>query len=168
MLLSDVLSRWHYRERHSIGLVAPPERVMAAVRETTIAEMPVANLLFRLRGMRGASDASVLDRLPRSFRIVAEDAGREVVAGGIGQPWRPRGAGVVTDDFDGFVEPGYAKMAMNFLYDGQTLSTETRVLLTNDQARRAFRRYWLVVRPFSGLIRRVWLRAIARRASDSA
>jgi len=27
-----------------------------------------------------------------------------------------------------------------------------------------FRRYWLLIRPWSGLIRRVWLRAIARRA----
>jgi hypothetical protein len=31
-------------------------------------------------------------------------------------------------------------------------------------ARRSFRRYWLVVGPFSALIRRRWLAAIARRA----
>lgn len=68
------------------------------------------------------------------------------------------------DDFRVFAEPGYAKMALNFAFDGDTLSTETRVLLTDEASRRAFRRYWLVIRPFSGLIRRLWLRGIDRRA----
>jgi hypothetical protein len=39
------------------------------------------------------------------------------------------------------------------------LSTETRVQAVDDAALRAFRRYWRVVGPFSGLIRRRWLRA---------
>jgi hypothetical protein len=49
--------------------------------------------------------------------------------------------------------------------DGHTrLSTETRVLALDRRSRRLFRIYWLVVRPFSALIRRRWLRAIAARA----
>ena len=35
-------------------------------------------------------------------------------------------------------------------------------------ARRAFRRYWLVVRPFSGLTRILFLRAVRRRAEGVA
>jgi hypothetical protein len=35
----------------------------------------------------------------------------------------------------------------------------------DDDARRAFRRYWFLVRPFSGLIRRRWLAAVARDLS---
>ena len=58
-----------------------------------------------------------------------------------------------------------AKMAFNFRLDGSTLSTETRVLLTDAASRRKFRAYWTLIRPFSGLIRRVWLRAIAHRAA---
>jgi hypothetical protein len=45
---------------------------------------------------------------------------------------------------------------------GCILSTETRVLAVDAAALRAFRRYWLVVGPFSGLIRRRWLQAAAR------
>jgi hypothetical protein len=60
--------------------------------------------------------------------------------------------------------PGYAKMALNFRFDGTVLSTETRVFLTDAAARRSFRRYWLVIRPFSGLTRRLWLRAVKHRA----
>jgi hypothetical protein len=46
--------------------------------------------------------------------------------------------------------------------NGTLLSTETRVHAPAPRARRAFRLYWLVVGPFSALIRRRWLRAAAR------
>lgn len=41
-------------------------------------------------------------------------------------------------------------------------ATETRVQAVDDRARRALRRYWLVVGPFSGLIGRRWPRAVER------
>lgn len=67
--------------------------------------------------------------------------------------------------FTGFAVPGWAKMALNFRVSAGELTTETRVQLTDQRSRRAFARYWLLIRPFSGLIRREWLAAIARRAS---
>ena len=65
--------------------------------------------------------------------------------------------------FVDFSVPGWAKMILNFRAAAGELTTETRVLLTDDGSRRAFRRYWLVIRPFSGVIRRRWLAAIVRR-----
>jgi hypothetical protein len=57
---------------------------------------------------------------------------------------------------------------MNFLLveqDGGTrLETETRVLATDANSYEGFARYWRVIGPGSAAIRRVWLRAIARRA----
>jgi len=47
---------------------------------------------------------------------------------------------------------------------GSRLSTVTAVIPTDDDARRAFGRYWLLIQMPSGLIRREWLAAIARRA----
>ena len=44
------------------------------------------------------------------------------------------------------------------------LSTETRVHVADPAARRKFRRYWFVVRPFSGVIRILLLRAARKRA----
>jgi hypothetical protein len=41
------------------------------------------------------------------------------------------------------------------------LTTETRIAAVDDAARRAFTWYWRIVGPFSALIRRRWLRAIA-------
>jgi hypothetical protein len=44
------------------------------------------------------------------------------------------------------------------------LTTETRVLATNDRAKRRFGRYWHVIYPGSALIRVMWLKAIKARA----
>jgi len=40
------------------------------------------------------------------------------------------------------------------------VATETRIRCTDDASRRAFLRYWRVIRPFSGLIRMEMLRSI--------
>ena len=91
--------------------------------------------------------------------------------GGIAQMWRPGGQVVPLDglaDFTAFARPGFAKAALSFTFSAEgratRAATETRVQATDDAARRAFGRYWLVVGPFSGLIRRRWLAAIAARA----
>ena len=47
---------------------------------------------------------------------------------------------------------------------GCLLSTETRIKATDGDARRSFGRYWRIIHPGSALIRRVWLRAVRRRA----
>jgi len=162
--LDELLPRWDFRERHAVRVAASPERVFAAVRAVTAAEMPVARALMRARGMRAAAQRPVLAEAMRAFTVLADVPGRELVIGAVGRPWQLRGGQRPDADFRAFDEPGYAKMAMDFRFDGTRLTTETRVLLTDAAARRRFRAYWLLIRPFSGLIRRAWLRAIKRRA----
>ena len=64
--------------------------------------------------------------------------------------------------------PGWAKATMNFLIEprraGCVVTTETRVHATDARTRRRFRAYWTLIYPGSTLIRRMWLRAIKRRA----
>jgi hypothetical protein len=62
---------------------------------------------------------------------------------------------------------------MNFLVTGDgaggsRVSTETRVFANSVPARRRFAAYWRVIYPGSAIIRRMWLRAIARRATSAA
>ncbi|MBA2384269.1 MAG: hypothetical protein H0V68_06355 [Actinobacteria bacterium] len=72
------------------------------------------------------------------------------------------------DDFVGVDEPGWAKMALDLRArrdgDGSVLETETRVYLTDGASRHRFAAYWVVIRPFSGLVRRSWLKAARRHA----
>jgi hypothetical protein len=91
-----------------------------------------------------------------------------------GRFWRPVGNVLPFDreTFRGAVPAGLARAVWSFEVedagDGRTLlSTETRVVCGDAASRRKFRLYWLVVRPFSGWIRIVMLRAI-RRASEAA
>jgi len=57
---------------------------------------------------------------------------------------------------------------MNFLIEqrgaGCVVTTETRVQATDARTERRFRLYWTLIYPGSTLIRRMWLRAIQRRA----
>lgn len=166
-LLDTHVPEWDFRERHATRVNASPERVFAAVRQVTLAEMGVFRVLAWLRGIRVPVDRPVLEVASTTWSVLADEPGRELVLGAVGQPWRLRGGNNPGGDFATFNRPGYAKMAINWRLEGTTLSTETRVLATDAAARRKFRRYWLVIRPFSGLIRRVWLRAIRRRAERS-
>ncbi|HXH98057.1 MAG TPA: hypothetical protein VNH40_12700, partial [Gaiellaceae bacterium] len=85
-----------------------------------------------------------------------------VVFGAAAKPWSPRARPA------SFERPGggdvliAASIEAAAVMDEALLATETRVSALDAAARRAFRRYWLVVGPFSGLIRRRWLSAAER------
>ena len=72
---------------------------------------------------------------------------------------------------EGANRSGMALAAMTFRtaqVGGRTLlTTETRVFAPDRQVRRRFALYWFAIRPGSGLIRRMWLRAIRRRAEHA-
>ena len=99
----------------------------------------------------------------------------EIVIGGVGRFWRPRGAGLVRladpQQFVHFADSGFAKAAVNFHtaadQRGTLLTTETRILATDERARRMFGRYWRIIRPGSALIRRDILAATAARAEHA-
>ncbi|HKA68127.1 MAG TPA: hypothetical protein VKG85_03295 [Actinomycetes bacterium] len=126
--------------------------------------------------LRLPASEPILDGMTRIGFTVLERTGDELVVGALGRPWDPRGGGRAhrlagqadpAAFFAGFDEPGWTKMIVNFRVGAGELSTETRVLATDERSRRAFARYWLLIRPFSGLIRRRWLAAIARRAGPA-
>lgn len=160
MTAAEALPRYHHRECHSIVVAAPPERALEAAKETRLEDLAIVRALFRLRGLRASPTGSVWGAMSASgFRRFGDDT---LVA--VGKPWQPRGGTLDVEDFAAFDEPGYAKMAVDIGYAGGRLTTETRVYLTSPGARRRFRAYWVAIRPFSGLTRRLWLRAAKRRA----
>ncbi|MEU4331635.1 hypothetical protein [Nonomuraea dietziae] len=160
-----------HAERHSIVIRAPRERVWAAVQDLRPSDIKAARPLFAARDvisrlLHGHAQSD----LP-SFAVLAEEPGREVVHGVVGQWWRLGAAANLTvADFETFDSPGYGKATFGFLLTdlggGRTrLTTETRVVTTSPDARRAMARYWLVIRFGSGLVRRAMLGAVKRRAA---
>jgi hypothetical protein len=118
-----------------------------------------------------AGHRSLIEVATRSgFVLLADDPPRELVIGTVVKV--PPGArGKLTPEFFRRpVPPGFALATMNFLVtpdgaDGSIVSTETRVFANGASARREFAAYWRVIYPGSALIRRMWLRAIGRRAA---
>lgn len=172
--IDEFLSRSHIESRHERRVAALPERVFEAALELDVSDSRIVSTLFRLRGL--PEQALRLRDLTRlGFSELAREENREVVFGLIGQPWRLSGnlQAVPTEGFGKFAEPGYAKVVWNFyvspLGDTTTLiSTKTRIFCTDEASRRRFSHYWMVVGPFSGLIRKIMLESIARSAESGA
>ena len=181
MLIDRFLPEYDWNEVHSIEIAADPTAVLAAVRAVTAGEIRLFRTLMRLRALparllghrppvRGGGP--VLEEVLRSAFVLLAENESEMVVGTIGRFWQPRATHSEFRDGDAFVAfdaPGWAKAAMNFSVSdagrGRTrLTTETRIAATDARARRRFAAYWLIVRPGSGLIRRMWLRAVKKRA----
>jgi hypothetical protein len=182
MLLDRHLDRWDVRSRHETFVEAPAAEVYRAVRELDMGRSLPVTALFAARAVphlltgkaqfrRNITLDSFLDG---GFMILGEEPKRELVIGVVGRFWRPD-SGIERIDpkgFDGFVRPGFAKGALNFTVSERgpartLLATETRVLCTDDAARRKFRLYWRVVGPFSGVIRHLMLRQVKQVAEGS-
>jgi hypothetical protein len=158
--LDEVLPEYDVRERHERRVPATPELAVAAALGIPVAPDGIVRALFRLRGLgRGGSVLGAVRAMGFAELVHEPDC---VIYGAAGRPWTPRG-GIAPFDKAG---PGQVRMAVEISAvpdgDGALLVTETRVAAMDAGARRAFRRYWLAVGPFSALIRRRWLAAAER------
>ena len=123
--------------------------------------------------MSSAPPAFRLRDLPSiGWMLLGERPGAELVFGQVGKPWRPRGGSptepVTRAEFAAFDQPGFAKLVESTRVDpygerSSIVTMETRVALTDPDSRRRFRCYWLVVGPFSHLLRKTALRVFARK-----
>jgi hypothetical protein len=174
--LDDFLPVYEFSERHRVAIDAPAERIDQALRTVSLTDIPVARALWFLRrmGRRPGDPGKPLlgGGLPG---VVLEDVrGEGLVLGLTGQFWRIRGyrgpdrpLGNAAE-FLAYHRPDSCKAVIDFRVGPSLLSTETRVHAGGPEARRKFRRYWLVIRPFSGVIRILLLRAARRRAEAAA
>jgi hypothetical protein len=181
--LDRLLPTYDRNEVHSIAIQAPPDRVMAAVQAVTAREIRLFATLNWIRGFRasrlralGVADPvgiPVLEMAARAGFVELVRNERELVWSVVGRFWTPSGGRVagVRDEasFLAFAEPGTAKAAVDFRIQDATdtscaLRTETRILGVDARARRRFKLYWFFVHPGSALMRRMWLRAVKRRA----
>jgi len=190
LLLDDYLPEFDVRTIYATRVAASPARVYACLWAANFDYWGVTRVLYAIRTLpsfptrpretwRRFRDELLQQRftldgmLSEGFTLLEERPGEELVLGTVGRFWRARGELCTTSPV-GFRAPapsGTAKAAWNFEVsiraDGATeLRTETRVLCADDATRRRFRVYWMLIRPFSGLIRQEMLAAV-RSASES-
>jgi hypothetical protein len=140
-VLDSVLPSYEIREYHEVAVDASPEDAMAAALALRAASDPIVATLFWVRRIPGGA---------LSFKAFFSRLGLEPV--------------IETDRaFVGVGDLYGVRIAFGLWAEardhGALLATETRVHPLNSTARWRFRLYWLVVGPFSALIRRRWLSA---------
>lgn len=176
-LIDKFAPEWQFREVHRIAVLAPADAARRAIREVTAREIRLFRFLTWLRRAGRPGPESILNPPPdepilgvalRTGFIQLANTDRELVLGTIVMSPRPQSP-LSPDEFRAITAPGYAKAVMNFRVDPSplamcTVKTETRVWASDNESARKFARYWWTIRLGSGLIRRMWLRAIRRRA----
>ncbi len=174
--LDEFLPTYEFSERHSIAIDASSGRIDEAFRAVSIADIPLARALWWVRRLGRPYGDSTKPFIGGDLPGVTLDdvAGEGVVLGLTGQFWRVLGGArdarspATPDEFAAYARADSCKAVVDFRVGPKSLSTETRVHVADPGARRKFRRYWFVVRPFSGLIRILLLRAARRRAEAVA
>jgi len=170
-------------EIHSIAISTSAEIAYHALWTADLGGSFIIKLLLGLRSLPGFVSRGFRE-LPQNqkitlqtlidsgFGILAEQPREEIVLGVSGRFWRPISnlSPFRREDFEGPVPEGFARAVWNFsvkeVSAGRTvLSTETRVICGDRPSYRRFRVYWFFVRPFSGLIRLLMLRAVKRACS---
>jgi hypothetical protein len=195
MLLDEYLPKYDFTEVHTINVSAAPETAYRAIKDTTLEEISgFVRFLFWLREMPekmvGRNTNSMTSKGPmlgqmekNGFTMIQEQPPREdvfglIVPGKIGRVWdKTSGYGsqvANTAEFLAFKDPRYLLVVANLMVQDSdvpgvvTVYTESRTMALSEQARKSFRLYWAFIRPWSGLIRRLWLNAIKRRAERTA
>lgn len=171
MLIDEFLPEHDFSESHDISVQANAATVYSAINDVDFGESAIVRWLFRLRGwptkkitLRG------LGKL--RFETLGETINKELLLGLAGRFWTIRGdlRKIDSESFKEFDEAGYAKTVWSFSLDedgSQTrLTTETRIKCLDVESRRSFGRYWMFIRPFSGLIRMEMLKTIKRKAES--
>lgn len=181
MLIDSFAPRPDAVETHSILINAPRETVYRVLWTADLGNSFIIKSLLALRSLPqfiARPRAVPRDRkitmqtlIDSGFGLLAENPGEEIVLGVTGRFWRPVGnlSSFNRPDFDRTVPAGMARGVWNFSVreqvHGQTiLTTETRVTCGDRTSRRKFLAYWLLVRPFSGLIRLIMLRRLRKVA----
>ncbi len=160
MLLDKYLPSYTYREYHDIKLCCSAQEAYAAAKNLDFSKSKIIKLLFAMRGLP-TSDMTLLGFCQNvKFTLIEELPHDEFIIGF----WANLKVEEITDPeaFASDYTSRRFKAVWNFKVeqtgDGLILvSTETRVLCIAMITKIFFSVYWTIIRPFSGLIRKIML-----------
>lgn len=170
MLIDNFLPQYDINARYQINVHTSLSDAYLAVRSLDMCNSKIVRWLYRLRGLP-RSDFTLDGMLKWGFVLLADKPSQELVFGLIGRFWTPapKIQRIKADAFTTFNKPGFAKAVGNIAFFAQSdgslrVTTETRVHCLDHTSRQRFFLYWLLISPFSGIIRKEWLRLIKQKA----
>jgi hypothetical protein len=182
-LLDRFMPEYEVVERHHIRVAAPAAVTLAAAKDQKLFQIPLVRAIFKMRALvlgataddRTRPTGLLAEVCSLGWGILAEEPDREVVVGGYTQPWEANVTfrALPPETFKSFDERGYVKIAWTLRADPiseneSVFRTETRVVATDADARRRFRRYWAFFSPGIAFIRRLSLGPLKREAERRA
>lgn len=169
MLIDEFIPNYNVSARYQTNVRSSVERAYAEARNLDMRDSRIIRFLYQLRGLP-ANGLTLDGMLDWGFVMLADEPSKEIVFGLAGRFWthKPQIRHLDAEDFAAFEQPGFAKAVGNISFreegGGTLVATETRVHCPDVSSRRRFRMYWTIISPFSGLIRREWLRLIKQNA----
>jgi len=162
-LIDKYLPKYTFNECHEIVVNRPIENVYHVAKDFDLSKSRTISFLFKIRGLptKRLNLQNFIDDM--GFTNLEENYPYESLVGF----WaRIKIAKIPCyDDFVNNSISPWLKVVWNFQFEamekGQTkVSTETRVLCVAPITRFTFGLYWIIIKPFSGLIRNKMLRII--------
>ena len=176
--IDEFLPIYDVSASYEIGIHAPTSIVYQCLLRSDFNDLWLVRLLMTIRAGKRQPQNRVLrdltERLQGTGFVILDDVpSEELVIGVAGKFWRPDGGrclDLTASDFVGFARTGYAKATWNFRLriesESTVLSTETRIKCFGRASLWKFRTYWILVAPFSGLIRKAILKQVKAEAES--
>jgi len=184
MILDEMLPYPDVSIDESAVIAAGPARTFDSVRELDLMTVRTP-LLTASMWVRGLPDhlRGKAPETPERLTLVGEDGsglpgwlllgqrGNEICLGAVGRFWTPsiEWRPTTLEEFATFAEPGWGKIATSLSVrpygEGHSVLTyECRTATYDEQSRRAFARYWRLIRPFVGHIMRATVHTVRANA----
>ncbi len=187
--LNEVLPDAEFSGEVSVVIHAAPRAIFQALREVTLADMPLAKFLGELRYLPGRlmgkqAEAPATEPFMNLIMVesgnvlLAEAPEHELVVGSVGKYHNLLDQQIASlqspADFISFDQPDYQKLAMSFRIVGSEPTAGYKLILAHrthalsPAARAKFALYWLGIKPGGNFVSWLLLRAIKRRAEQKA
>lgn len=174
--LNSLMPHFEQRIVHRIDIRKNVSQVREAMNRLEPSDMPLGELLARIRTIGQARQPSVpfFEGAERFGVVPIEASHREVIGGLMGQFWK-RTFGIRrfpdAQSFINFNEDGYTKVLTSFWFESlpgkhpvTRVRTETRIHSLSADARARFALYWFLLGPGIRLYMRSMLRGLRRAA----
>jgi hypothetical protein len=188
MLIESAMPTYDVVIAEHLVVAADPPATFTAARELDLLTVrtPLLTLSMWLRGLPVRWSGRETPPPPRlvigedmaalpGWVLLGQQPNREIAFGAVGRFWQPiiEWRNISPEDFSGFAESGWGKIAANLSvlpYGESTslLTYECRTVTTDPGSRRRFLGYWWIIRPFVAHILRATLRQIKANAEASS
>lgn len=170
MLIDDFMPVYEFGDQTKTEVSALPDAVFHAVKTFDMAESTTIRWLFKMRGIP-TSNLTIRDLERVNFKVLAEKQDEELVLGLVGTFTSLTGGliNVPPAEFRAFNQPGVIKAVWNFavadIGQGKTrVVSEIRAAGTDAHGTAKIEKFWGMIKPSVGMIRKEILKLIKKQA----